>query len=120
MSDDFERQRRQQKRFEKLGTDDPRCGMCGENDDRTLELHHPAARKHDDVLVILCANCHRKVSDDQRDHPTLAAGVDPRLAAIGYFLLGLADMLRLIVRKLYEFGLLLIGDKSAPVGEGSK
>ena len=109
MTDEFERERRQQKRFETLGTDDPRCGMCGYRDDRALELHHVAGRKHDDVTVILCRNCHRVVSDDQLDHPVATKNADRQLVAIGNFLLGLADMLRIIVEKLLEFGRILIG-----------
>lgn len=117
MTDDFERERRQQKRFEKLGTDDPRCGMCGEDNNCALELHHVAGRKHDDLTVILCANCHRIMSDDQRDHPVFDRSANDPMAAIGYFLLGLADMLRVIVRRLHEFGQMLIDGKSDNVGK---
>jgi len=120
MTDDFERDRRQQKRFEKLGTDDPRCGMCGEDNDCTLELHHVAGRKHDDLTVILCANCHRIMSDDQRDHPAFDRSANNPMAAIGFFLLGLADMLRVVVRRLYEFGRMLIDGKSDHFGESVK
>lgn len=106
--DEYEQERRKQRRLEKLGTTHPRCGMCGEADDRALELHHVAGRKHDDVTVILCRNCHRKVSDNQKDHPAIITQADPMLAIIGSFLLGLADMLNIIVAKLCEFGLALI------------
>lgn len=115
--DDFERECRRQKRLEALGTDDPHCGMCGEGDDRKLELHHVAGRKHDEMTVILCRNCHRVVSDDQKDHPAVDESADSVLATIGYFLLGLADMLRVIVGKLYEFGLTLIARSRPSAGE---
>ena len=101
-------ERRKQKRLERLGTNEPRCGTCGEHDDRALELHHVAGRKHDDTLAPLCRNCHSKVSDDQRDHPALNANADALLASIGHFLLGLADMLRIVLAKLSEFGVALI------------
>jgi hypothetical protein len=58
--------------------------------------------------VIVCRNCHRKVSDDQEDHPSFDAAADPMLQAIGHFLLGLADLLRLAIEKLSEFGHALI------------
>ena len=106
--DEHERERRKQDRLERLGTNEPRCGMCGEADDRTLERHHVAGRKHDDATVILCRNCHRKVTDDQKDHPKTTSNSEPTLTSIGHFLLGLADMLRIIVDKLYEFGRTLI------------
>jgi hypothetical protein len=102
------KERRRQKRLEAFGTDNPRCGVCGEDDDRVLELHHPAGRKLDDAEVIHCRNCHRKVSDDQRDHPAVDTSADPLLNTVGHFLLGLADMLRIIVEKLREFGSQLI------------
>ena len=110
--DEYARERRKQQRLETFGTNDPHCGMCGEADDRTLELHHVAGRQHEDTMVLVCRNCHRKVSDDQKDHPAFIPNADPMLASIGHFLLGLADMLRIIVVKLQEFGLTMI-DRSA-------
>lgn len=109
---EYARERRKQRRLEGLGSNNPHCGMCGEADDRTLELHHVAGRKHDEMMVLSCSNCHRKVTDDQKDHPAFDPHADAVLASIGHFLLGLADMLRLIVEKLAEFGLILIGRSS--------
>ena len=107
------REIRKQKRLEKLGTNNPICGTCGEQDYRTLERHHVAGRKHDPDTVVICRNCHRKVSDDQRDHPDPAPGSDQMLHTIGLFLIGLADLLELILEKLTEFGLVLI-ERAAP------
>jgi hypothetical protein len=37
---------------------------------RCLEVHHIAGRDFDnDATAILCRNCHRKLSDDLKDHP---------------------------------------------------
>lgn len=105
-SSDYER--RKQARLEKLGTDKPVCGMCGNKDWRTIEQHHPAQQKRDDTVVLICANDHRIVTDDQKDHPEFDPAADPLLDKIGHFLLGMADMLKLIVEKLYEFGHALI------------
>ena len=110
-------ERRKQKRLEKLGSNDPRCGTCGEHDDRTLELHHVADRKHDATMVPLCRNCHRKVTDDQHDHPAFDPNADPLVASIGHFLLGLADMLTIILAKLSEFGLALIARSTGTEGK---
>ena len=115
---DYERERRRQKRLEKLGTNDPHCGLCGESDDRVLELHHIAGRKHDDALAIICRNCHRVVTDDQKDHPAFDPAADPMLASIGHFLLGLVDMLRVVIVKLSEFALTLI-DRSRNEGDAA-
>lgn len=102
------RETRKQRRCEALGTNDPRCGICGETDWRCIELHHVADFDRDDATVRICKNCHRKVSDDQKDHPPFDPTADKMLDAIGHFMIGLADMLRLIVEKLYAFGLALI------------
>lgn len=99
---------RMQNRLAKLGTNEPRCGICGETDWRVMDLHHVADHKRDELTVLLCANCHRKVTDDQRDHPPLDRDAEPMLDRIGHFMLGLADMLRLIVEKLIQFGNYLI------------
>lgn len=102
------RESRKQRRLEQLGTNEPRCGTCGEADWRCLELHHVADHARDDLTVISCRNCHRKRSDEQKDHPLSAPDNDPLLDRIGHFLLGLADMLRALIDKLYAFGLALI------------
>ena len=102
------RETRKQRRLEMIGLNDPRCGMCGETGWQCIELHHVADYARDDMTVLICRNCHRKVSDDQRDHPAFNPSADPMLDAIGHFLLGLADMLRRIVEKLWTFGTALI------------
>lgn len=101
-------ERRKQLRLEKLGTNDPRCATCGEADWRCMEAHHIAGRLFDDETVILCWNCHRKVSDDQKDHPHAHSDANALLEAIGHFLLGLADLLGIVVSRLHEFGSALI------------
>ena len=116
-NDKFRSERRKQTRLEKLGTNEPRCGVCGENDWRCMELHHDAGQKNDPRTVIACANCHRKVTDMQKDHPAIVIGADPLLAAAGSLMLGLADMLSLIIAKLYEFGQALIDRANATASE---
>lgn len=108
------REIRKQRRLEKLGSNSPLCGDCGEADWRCLELHHVADFGCDDGTVILCRNCHRKVSDEQKDHPAFDSDADPMLHAIGRFLLGLADLLMLAIEKLTAFGLALI-ERAAPL-----
>ena len=110
---------RKQNRLERFGTNTPRCGVCGEADDRCLEAHHVAGRKHDDATVLVCRNCHRKVSDDQRDYPAFDPQSDAVLDSVGRFLLGLADLLRLIVEKLIEFGDALI-ERAKPQAVGGE
>lgn len=108
-----------QARLAKLGVNDPICGMCGETDPRTFELHHPAGQKQDrDFTIQICANDHRKVTFEQNLLGPPPRHVDPLLYAIGRFLIGLADMLAEMIGKLYEFGIALIERSSAaPEGE---
>ena len=100
---------RRQQRLRRLGTQTPICVACGESDPAVLELHHIAGRAHDDDESIVCANCHRKLSDKQRDHshggPTPVEGQSARM---GHYLLGLADLLAMVVHTLRKFGALLI------------
>jgi hypothetical protein len=105
-SDDYER--RKQSRLHKVGTNTPHCAICGNSDWRVIEEHHPDSRKRDKLVVLLCANHHRIVTDDQKDHPPGLDGCDPFLLSVGNFLLGLADMFAIIIERLYEFGEALI------------
>jgi hypothetical protein len=56
---------RQHGQLERLGTNEPGCVVCGEDDPSYLELHHIPGRKFGDELVIVCRNCHRKLSNDE-------------------------------------------------------
>ena len=111
---------RKQRRCEALGTNDPRCGTCGYNHWQSIEEHHPADYGRDDTTVLICRNCHRILSDDQKDHPAFDPNADPMLDAIGHFLLGLADMLRIIIEKLYAFGHALIERAASPQPRGAQ
>lgn len=111
-----DKEARKQKRLEILGSNNPVCVICGENDWRCLEEHHIAGQAYDDSLSNVCRNCHRKLSDDQKDHPQKIGGTPDTLETIGHFLLGLADLFALLVIKLREFGQLLIQSAQGMVG----
>ena len=114
---DMEEERRKQRRLERLGTQHPSCSTpgCPETDWRCLELHHIADHGCDPQTVILCANCHRKVTDAQKDHPPHSDTADPFLESIGRFLLGLAELLKLTIESLVRFGEALIHRASGEV-----
>ena len=103
---------RLQQRLRKLGTNTPSCVCCGERYPMCLELHHVAGRKHHDDVSIVCRNCHRKLSDAQHDLPP--EWLDESIsepARVGYYLLGLAEMLALTIETLRRFAhRLLEGD----------
>lgn len=89
---------------ERLGSNEPRCLHCGEDFAHCLELHHVAGRAMHDDVVIECRNCHRKLSELQKDHPPITSQPPHILEVIGRYLLGIADLLRLLIGRLDEFG----------------
>jgi hypothetical protein len=101
---------RRQRALGRLGSDAPQCCCCWERDPRCLEAHHIAGRKNHDDTYIVCRNCHRKLSDLQLDHPPAPASPPDRPVIIGHYLLGLADLFRLIADRLVEFGRALMGE----------
>lgn len=107
---------RRQKRLERMGAAKPRCLYCGENDDRCLEAHHIGARRYDPDTVIVCRNCHRKLSDMQRDHPKPVANPPGLEECVAHFLLGLADLFELLIRKFREFADKLLGNQTSVGG----
>ncbi len=103
---ELKRERRKQRALERLGTNTPRCPFCGIDEPLVFELHHVAGRdfdEQDETLVPICRNCHRILSDWQKDHPSgnRIPPSDPE--RIAHFLLGLADMFELLVKRLREF-----------------
>ncbi len=110
---------RERKARERLGFENFRCATCGENDPRCLELHHIAGQKFCDDVVPVCRNCHRKLSDDQKDHPQPIGGDPDWLERVGRFLLGLADFLLLIAKTLKQFGQTMIDKARALATTGS-
>lgn len=100
---DWPKEIRRQKRLERLGTNAPRCAACGETDDRIFELHHVAGRRFDKATAVLCRNCHRKVSDDQSDHPRQIAQPPSITERIGHLLLGMADLFALLAEQCRRF-----------------
>ncbi len=109
MKDRLQKEIRKQRALERLGCNHPRCVRCGEADERCLELHHIAGRAYGEECAVVCRNCHRKLSDMQKDHPVaLEPDEPPYLEKIGHFLLGLADLLEMLIEKLREYGMLLI------------
>jgi hypothetical protein len=104
MDDKFlAKERRKQKCLERLGTNSPQCIVCGEDNPHCLELHHIAGRRFDHETVIVCKNCHRKLSDAQRDHPKSEGGEPSLEERLVHFLLGVADLLELLVTEFREF-----------------
>ena len=95
-------ERRRQTAYRRLGSTEPRCIVCGEDDWRCLELHHIAGHTFDDQAVILCRNCHRKQSDPTAN--TIDPIAPPIMDRAGHLLLGLAQFLAELVARLRTYG----------------
>jgi hypothetical protein len=117
---------RNQKRFERLGTTEPCCVTCPENDPRCLERHHIAGKSFGKEEVILCRNDHRKVEDLKKDHPPVQSKKASPSECNGKLVLGIADILSLLppvseqlIDVLRGVGIELIqsGQSSAPPAE---
>jgi len=94
------------------------CVICGEDNPHCLELHHLAGKAYGDDLVCICRNCHRKLSDDQRDHPN-SAGEPTRLEQIGRLLMGIGDLLVALGAQLKAIGEELFDVCLIPGGEAA-
>ena len=105
---EIRRERRRQGAIERLGSNKPACVICGECDPRALEKHHLEGQAYGGTLVPVCRNCHRKLSDAQRDHPSKITEIPDPLEIIAHVLLGLADLFELLVAKFREFATYLI------------
>lgn len=109
MKDDLQQERRKQGALERLGSDGPRCIFCGEEDWRCLEFHHLSGRAYGEEGTVMCRNCHRKVSDSQKDHPPgLSDSQPPLLERVAHLLLGIADLLEMLVAVMRGYGWQLI------------
>jgi hypothetical protein len=90
---DIERERRVQRRLEALGTNNPRCIHCGEDDPFCLEVHELGGREFGDYSTIECRNCHRKLEDRRKDHPQQLSPSPSTDESLVHILYGIADAL---------------------------
>ena len=106
-----DREDRREQHYRRLGTRNPLCVVCSESDPRCLEGHHIAGAKHHRDVIIVCRNCHRKLTDQQFDHvPTTVLRASADLEAIGRYLLGLSDQYAMTAETLQFFGELLLNE----------
>lgn len=108
MKNELNHEKRRARACERLGTFDPRCVECGEDHFACLEKHHIAGVDADPLTVVMCRNCHRKLSDPQKDHPKPSGKAMTFEERVGLFLLGLADLFAALIGKMRELGLSLM------------
>jgi len=112
------KEKRTQRKINELGCRNPKCQICGETDPAMLtrqkslflEEHHIAGN-HEGDTIIVCLNCHAKLTDNQLDWPEglFAENKTPEMVSVG-FLFGLAAILGLLAvycfkhaNNLYDF-----------------
>jgi hypothetical protein len=106
--DNIDAERRRRRALQRLGTDKPFCFCCGENDPECLELHHIAGKAFGSDLVIVCRNCHRKLTNAQKDQPKVSC-VEPTMEErILHYRLGLSALLKQFAEMQPEFAAFLI------------
>lgn len=109
-----DKETREQRRLDRLGSDAPRCAVCGDGDTARLELHHLAGQHFGDELIVLCRNCHRTVTDDQEDHPPPSQPDPPWWERLAHWLLGLADVFRALADQATTWAQFLLGLSGDP------
>jgi hypothetical protein len=81
---EFERERRRQLAFERLGSNIPTCVGCAESDWRCLELHCDNLADADSTTLVICRKCKAKQSNSRPNHRpkwhfcVICADCDPR------------------------------------------
>ncbi len=104
------RETRRQNAFERLGTDMPICACCGETDWRCMEAHHLEGEGFGATLIVVCRNCHRKLSDPQKDQSGKVDDPPSKLEWVAHLLAGVADALILIATALRDAAAHLIDE----------
>jgi hypothetical protein len=111
-----ERQKKRRK-FWTLGITNHACCLCPENDVLKLIVEHPAGRKHDDCVLLICRNCDAARTADQRCDPSPSDDPHNVFEVIGRWLLSMASYFELLTDKLRLFGEFLINLAKAGYGE---
>lgn len=110
-----DKETRREQAYRRLDTRDPVCAICGyAGHPAAMELAHIAPREFHGDKVPLCANCHRELSDAEKDYPYAPETDNPQMETIGRYLIALSDFLQMIARTLAQFGAWLV-EQSAHV-----
>jgi hypothetical protein len=97
--------KRREADFRRLRTRTPVCLSCGYSDHpAALEFAHIAPRKFHDDGGVLCSNCHREQSDQEKDFSYEPTTGNPRMEIIGRYLLAVAEWLKRIADTFISFG----------------
>lgn len=96
---------RRERDYRRLRTRNPICLSCGySNHPAAMELSHIAPRKFHDDGGVLCSNCHREMSDSEKDFSYSPQSINPTMETIGRYLLALAEWFTRIAETIAAFG----------------
>jgi hypothetical protein len=99
---EYERERRLQRRLERLESDNPICLVCGVTDPVCLQWHHPLRDKtFSDVRFRACSNDHDRLHELEKDWRAASPRSIQEIAA--HLLFVFADILSLFKRDGDEF-----------------
>lgn len=71
----------------------PICVICGETHPRSLEAHHVAGEAVDGLMVVVCRNHHRKLSEMQRWDHSKNTSLPQEVERMRQLCLGVSDLL---------------------------
>ena len=101
--------KRREADYRRLRTRTPICLSCGYSDHpAAMEFAHIAPRKFHDDGGVLCSNCHREQSDQEKDCSYAPITGNPMMETIGRYLVALAEWLQRIGTTLAEYGAWLL------------
>ncbi len=100
---------RRESDYKRLRTRNPVCLSCGySNHPAVMELAHIAPRQFHDDGGVLCSNCHREMSDTEKDLSYAPQSINPQMETIGRYLLALAEWFQRIAATIALFGAWLL------------
>jgi hypothetical protein len=81
------------------------CAICGEDDPRVLkEYHHIFGRANISETILLCHNCHDKITKTQNEFPPFARKKNaPEVPKIAFIIRSIGTLLKLIGEQLIKF-----------------
>lgn len=98
-------EKRREADYRRLRTRNPVCLTCGYmKHPAAMEFSHVAPRKFHDDGGVQCSNCHREVSDKEKEFSYAPTTANPMMEKIGRYLLALSEWLTRIGVTLEEFG----------------
>ena len=96
---------RREKDYRRLRTRTPICLSCGySKSSSALELAHFAPREFHDDAGVLCSNCHREMSDAEKDLSYSPQSANPQMETIGRYLIALSEWFLRIANTIAAFG----------------